>query len=167
MSACCPSSSSSSAPALRRPKGLWKARGTGPARAASHTPENKSYTHKSLFADHFAFDHDDDEDSDDSAASARKRRRFPSESPPTSDDEVLYWDYSRKCSPHPERLDKWTTRTKLMDTSSTAGPGQPQPSTAPRAACDIEDWEDLKELFAKAAEIYEGEWAHLFSIAHR
>ncbi len=77
---------------------------------------------------------------------------------------MLYWDYSRKCSPHPERLDnperldKWVTRSKLMDTTSTAGPGAGDAAAAadaPQTTCDLEDWEDLKELFAKAAEIYE------------
>jgi len=133
-----------------RPRGLWKARGTAAPPLANHhhhkpPPESDSV------------DNDDDEltyHSDSSSSSSRKRRRLESESPLTSDaEEVLYWDYSRRCKPHPERLDKWTTRSKLMDTSST-GRGVPQ-ATGPPQECDLEDWEDLKELFAKAVEMYE------------
>ncbi|KAF8957140.1 hypothetical protein BDZ97DRAFT_122237 [Flammula alnicola] len=169
MPATCNNCCSSSSPAMTvppkavpRPKGLWKARGTPAPRSACHAPENNlpppsitnHYEHKRLFADNL-FDLDDDRLSSydsDSSDSSRKRRRL-TDSPITSEeDDVLYWDYSRKCSPHPERLSKWTTRTKLMDTSTTAGPGQ---EGADRTICDQEDWEDLKELFAKAAEIYE------------
>ncbi|KAF8075244.1 hypothetical protein FPV67DRAFT_1408478 [Lyophyllum atratum] len=39
-----------------------------------------------------------------------------------------------------------------MDTSSTAGPGV---SSENKDSCDYEDWEDLKELFAKATDQYE------------
>jgi hypothetical protein len=41
-----------------------------------------------------------------------------------------------------------------MDTSSTVGPGQSSPD---RTSFDLEDWKDLKELFAKAAEMYENQ----------
>ncbi|KAF8989846.1 hypothetical protein BDQ17DRAFT_417067 [Cyathus striatus] len=40
-----------------------------------------------------------------------------------------------------------------MDTSSTASPS----AIADDETCDVEDWEDLKELFAKAAEVYEAD----------
>ncbi|KJA22837.1 hypothetical protein HYPSUDRAFT_66802 [Hypholoma sublateritium FD-334 SS-4] len=147
----------STPPPPPRPRGLWRARATPAPPPASHAP-HKFHTNP-LFHLH----HDDDgictDDSDaSSTASARKRRRLASDTPPTSDEEVLYWDYSRKCSPHPERLDKWVTRSKRMDTTSTAGPGaHPAPPPAAPTSCDLEDWEDLKELFAKAAEIYENE----------
>jgi len=43
-----------------------------------------------------------------------------------------------------------------MDSSSTVGPGQPSPDGT---SCDLDDWEDLKELFAKAAEVNESQEA--------
>ncbi|KAF9454419.1 hypothetical protein P691DRAFT_642964, partial [Macrolepiota fuliginosa MF-IS2] len=46
----------------------------------------------------------------------------------------------------------WTTRTKVMDISSTAGPGEPAPSDSDFT---YEDWLDLKQLFNKACEHYE------------
>lgn len=45
----------------------------------------------------------------------------------------------------------WTTRTKIMDTSTTAGPGEP-PSDP---TFTLSDWSDLQQLFAKACEQYE------------
>ena len=172
MPQCCPHPPSplptaSAPPPPQRPRGLWRARATpAPPPPASHAPDNKFHTNPLFHLHHH--DADDDErlfpatdDSDaSSSGSCSKRRRLASDTPPTSDEEVLYWDYSRKCSPHPERLDKWVTRSKLMDTTSTAGPGAPPQggdaaATAPQTTCDLEDWEDLKELFAKAAEIYE------------
>ncbi|KAF8909259.1 hypothetical protein CPB84DRAFT_1496475 [Gymnopilus junonius] len=72
---------------------------------------------------------------------------------------------------------KWTMRSKLMDTSSIGLGIRDQPQTSfmpvvgleyddyvvqsppvppgPKASFDLEDWEDLKELFAKTAEMYE------------
>ena len=153
--------------ALPRPRGLWKARGT---LLANQAPEDKlvpSISYHNLVADSLAY-HDADSDSfadrccsgdesDYSSSSSflRKRRRLASDSPLTSseeDNDVRYWDYSRKCGTQDQRLTKWTTRSKLMDTSSTVGPGQPSPD---RTSFDLEDWQDLKELFAKAAEVYE------------
>jgi hypothetical protein len=154
--------------ALPRPRGLWKARGT---LSANHAPEDKpvpSISYHNLVADSLAY-HDADSDSfvdrccsgDESDYSSSssflgKRRRLGFDSPFTSseeDNDVQYWDYSRRCGPQdPQRLSKWTTRSKLMDTSPIVGPGQPSPD---RTSCDLEDWEDLKELFAKAAEMYE------------
>ncbi|KAF8159266.1 hypothetical protein B0H34DRAFT_702768 [Crassisporium funariophilum] len=143
-----------------RPRGLWKARGTHPPRLVNAPVKQPSISITNYIVDLKRFytnEHDIDADADDSdcsTSSSCKRRRI-TESPPTSEeDSIRYWDYSRRCSPHPERLSNWTTRTKLMDTSSTAGPGQPSPD---RTTCDLEDWEDLKELFSKAAEMYESE----------
>lgn len=167
---CCAHSSSSlptasTPPPPPRPRGLWRARATPAPPPASHAPEHKFHTNPLFHLHHHDADDDrlfpntDDSDAS-SSGSCAKRRRLQSDTPPTSDEEVLYWDYSRKCSPHPERLDKWVTRSKLMDTTSTAGPGiaaapDPTDAAAPQTTCDLEDWEDLKELFAKAAEIYE------------
>ncbi len=39
-----------------------------------------------------------------------------------------------------------------MDNASIAGPGRPSPD---RSTCNLEDWQDLKQLFAKAVEMYE------------
>lgn len=139
-----PSAVASAPPPIQRPRGLWRARATPAPPPVSHAPDNfRKHPFHDLLSD------DDDASSD---ASSRKRPRLPSTTPPTDDDEVRYWDYSRKCSPHPERLDKWSTR---MDTTSTAIP--PADEQQGSTSCDLEDWEDLKELFARAAEIYESE----------
>jgi hypothetical protein len=169
MTCCSSSSATASTHAPQRPRGLWRARATAAPRPANHAPEKSHPSQKrdqplaacSHHHHHLAdlLDPLDDAPSaydSDSSAGSRKRRRLASDTPPTSDDEVQYWDYSRQCSPHPERLSKWITRSKIMDTTSTAGPGVAPPA-ADRATCDQEDWEDLKELFAKAAEIYESE----------
>ena len=152
--------------ALPRPRGLWKGRGTLLANHALEDKPSPSIGFHNLVADSLAYlDNDSDsfadrccsgDESDYSSSSSflRKRRRFASDSPRTSEEEdVQYWDYSRKCGPQdPHRLTKWATTSKLMDTSSVVGPGQPYPD---RTSCDLEDWKDLKELFAKAAETYE------------
>ncbi|PPQ79834.1 hypothetical protein CVT25_002988 [Psilocybe cyanescens] len=103
-------------------------------------------------------------------ASSAKRRRRDLDSPPTSLDErdseeIIYWDYSRKCTPNLPDSEKDWTRSKLMDTSAISGsligpmsPGAIEAAAAAeRASTDLEDWEDLKELFAKAAEMYESQ----------
>ncbi|CAA7265215.1 unnamed protein product [Cyclocybe aegerita] len=148
-----------------RPRGLWKGRGSSfPRLATTSAAPSASYDKRrhtpALTADDTASSdggYDDDDARSDYSNGSRKRRRLGSpDSPPTPEDttSVLYWDYSRKCSPpNPQRLNKWTTRTKLMDTSATTGPGQPAADRGPN--CDLEDWEDLKELFAKAAEMYD------------
>lgn len=104
--------------------------------------------------------HPESETDDDEHRSVSKRARYtPSEntSPSVSDDEddVYYWDYSRQftISPKPERVSGWTRRTKIMDTTTTAHRGA---QTNARTTCDLEDWEDLKDLFGRAAEQYEG-----------
>ncbi|KAF9529023.1 hypothetical protein CPB83DRAFT_893978 [Crepidotus variabilis] len=169
---------------LPRPRGLWKAaRETQPRLDISPQPAKRPspvdhYNNPIPYIDdaHRFYStqhrHDNDEDhifsdgdcdSDSSTSSLQKRRRI-SESPPTSEEledhlnrereEVIFWDYSRKCSPHPERLSRWTTRTKLMDITSTVGGGS---EDIDRIACDLDDWEDLKELFAKAVDMFESQ----------
>jgi len=169
-SLCCSSlpSTTSKQHTASRPRGLWKARGSAqPRLATTPDPAKKRpstvdhYDHDRFYVDppYNDVEHivSSDSDSDSSYSSSSKRRKLLGiESPPTSEDsrdEFFYWDYSRKCTPHPNRESKWTTRSKLMDTSSTVKPSQ---SSADRTTCDIEDWEDLKELFAKAVEMYEG-----------
>lgn len=131
----------------KRPRGLWKARVTPRYPAGKRVPERQ-------IADSDTDNDDAGHDSDSSGP--KKQRRYPSSSSTistdSSDDEVYYWNYSRECSPRPERVSNWTTRAKIMDTSSTATRGT---HSADRETCDFEDWEDLKELFAKAAEQYE------------
>ncbi|PFH50953.1 hypothetical protein AMATHDRAFT_143773 [Amanita thiersii Skay4041] len=138
-------------PCSERPRGLWKARVTAARISAKNVPDRKENPLQSL---------SDTDDADDSSCppqspppNKKHRKSSFSDSSCTSDeDEVYYWDYSRRCTPNKDRVSRWTTRTKIMDTSTTAG-GSMIPSD--RTTCDLDDWEDLKELFAKAAEQYE------------
>ncbi|KAJ7601001.1 hypothetical protein C8J56DRAFT_911830 [Mycena floridula] len=131
-----PSSTTMPVSTKRRPKGLWKARVTATTR---HKPKPS--------------DSIDDSDSDSSLSSLKRRRYSQSDSTDESDQEdIYYWDYSRQCSPRPARESCWDRRTRIMDSSSTAAAGSETKTT-----CDLEDWEDLKELFNKAAEQYESE----------
>jgi hypothetical protein len=120
-------------------------------------PRDDGYRHYSKALCHDREDdHSDGDccDSDSSYSSKSKRRRI-SESPSAEEqqpEEVIFWDYSRNCTPHSERLSGWTTRTKVMDNTSIAGPGRPSPD---RPTCNLEGWQDLKQLFAKAVEMYE------------
>lgn len=130
---------SSSIPQKRnRPRGIWKARVTAPRFSARnihqrHSPPDSISEPDSDTIDDYSSPttDNDDESSED-------------------DEKIYYWDYSTRCSPYPDRVSSWATRTRIMDTSSTATGGSPD-----RETCDWEDWEDLKELFAKAAEQYE------------
>jgi hypothetical protein len=142
----------------QRPRGLWKARGTGPLRDRQ---------------DHSSDTTDDDLDDDEyplhvlEAAEhsccrrvpTRFRKRHRSETLSNSSDdeeEIRYWDYSRRCdSPHPERLSKWAARSKVMDVSSIVRGPSPVVEEE-EGVYTMEDWRDLKELFAKAAQQYEG-----------
>lgn len=143
----------------QRPRGLWKARGSGPRRDRQ---------------DHSSDTTDDDIDDDEyplhvleaaehsccrrvpTTFRSRKRHRSETLSNSSDDEEIRYWDYSRRCdSPHPERLSKWAARSKVMDVSSIARGPSPV-DIEQEGEYTIEDWRDLKELFAKAAEQYEG-----------
>ncbi|KAE9405388.1 hypothetical protein BT96DRAFT_852748, partial [Gymnopus androsaceus JB14] len=136
------SSSSKTSPRKnQRPKGLWKARVTVSA---------------PRFHQHANF-HDSDSDNDldelEYSSTSSKKRRFSS-SETSSEAEELYFDYSRQCTPPEKRESSWTRRTRIMDTASLAQKGSQMNS---KATCDYEDWEDLKDLFSKAIEQYEGE----------
>ncbi|TFK34033.1 hypothetical protein BDQ12DRAFT_380563 [Crucibulum laeve] len=186
-----------------RPRGLWKARATGPRFPAvpnpstpfgttpahgnirpvrqEHRPHPPPTSSSSSFHHHRRHresDTDDDSDRDQeadnyynddderdsySSSSSKRRRRSGSDTTPASSDEEdlnLYWEsYARRKGSLSTAIEEdnndeggWTTRTKMMDISSTAGPGT---ITTDSATCDLEDWEDLKELFAKATEQYE------------
>ncbi|KAK0501822.1 hypothetical protein EDD18DRAFT_1144510 [Armillaria luteobubalina] len=142
-----------------RPKGLWKARVTAPRclvpdrkLLASPAANNDSDT------DH---DHDDFESvsvaSSSNSSSTKRRRRSVS---PASSSEYEYYEYQQQRQQQQEREQHekkresgWTRRTRIMDTTSTAFVGA---QTEARKTCDFEDWMDLKDLFAKAAEQYEG-----------
>lgn len=149
---------------LSRPRGLWKAaRGTPKPCLDAETASKRPHPD-----DHYPRHRDEDDgnlsdgdccDSDSSTNSSSKRFRL-SDSPPTSEeetqDEVIFWDYSRKCSSQPNPVSRWTTRSRVMNISSTAGSGQ---STQDRATYTLEDWQDLKELFTNAVDMYESESA--------
>lgn len=146
---------------LPKPRGLWKAaRETPKDVPAPKRPRQDDHYNRPRSAQHHDGDGHTSSDGDccDSDSSVSKRFRFI-DTPPTSEedgqDEVIFWDYSRQCSSQPERVSKWTTRSKVMDTSSTAGPGQLR---LDRTTYTLEDWEDLKELFSKAVDIYESEF---------
>ncbi|SJL13881.1 uncharacterized protein ARMOST_17330 [Armillaria ostoyae] len=125
-----------------RPKGLWKARVTAPR---CLVPDRKSpAATNDSDTDH---DHDDFESVASSSTSSNKRRRR-SVSPTSS---VSEYEYHHE--PVKQRESGWTKRTRIMDTTSTAFVGA---QTEARKTCDFEDWMDLKDLFAKAAEQYEG-----------
>ncbi|KAG5652730.1 hypothetical protein H0H81_003929 [Sphagnurus paluster] len=129
-----------------RPRGLWKARVMAP-RFSAHYRQERKPTGDST---------DDDSNSDDGLGPSSKRLRSDDDTDDDDDEDhhVYYWDYSRRCSPYPDRLSSWETLKKTMDTSSTAVPSYLAES-AIKESCDYEDWEDLKELFAKAADQYE------------
>ncbi|KAJ3774523.1 hypothetical protein FB446DRAFT_639701 [Lentinula raphanica] len=141
----------------QRPKGLWKARVTDSAPRFLHGTAGTSTGSEATF-------HDSDSDNElgeldeleiRSSTSSTKRRRLSSSASSDSDSaaELYYWDYSRQCTPPPKRESSWTRRTRIMDTSSLALKGT---QTTSKATCDYEDWEDLKDLFSKAVEQYEG-----------
>jgi len=139
------------------PKGLWKARGTGPGRDRQ---EQSSDTTDDDIGDDELLPLHVLEAAEHSCCRrvptkwSRKRRR--TESPSSDDEKISYWDYSRRCDiPQPERLSKWTSRSKAMDVS-TIGRGPSPVVVQEEGEYTIEDWRDLKELFAKAAEQYEG-----------
>ncbi|KAF8638411.1 hypothetical protein AX17_002236 [Amanita inopinata Kibby_2008] len=141
-----------------RPRGLWKARVTAARASANNIPDRKEKSPRPIS------DIDDDSPKTPSSLSShpprpvkKQRTDSSSDSYSSSSDEeegVYYWDFSRRCSRHRDRVSKWTTRAKIMDTSSTASRGMSQDE---RMTCDLDDWDDLKELFAKAAEQYEGD----------
>lgn len=129
-----------------KPRGIWKAQRVIPPRLPAREFGPK-------LPPRSASDSDSDRASNYSTTSTASKRKPRRQSPleNTSKERTPYSDYSRRSSPDPNRVDSWVTRTKIMDTSTTAGRGlQRQQETF-----DHEDWEDLKELFAKTAEQYE------------
>lgn len=149
---------------LPRPRGLWKAaRETQPRLDTTIVPKCSrdvdDISHRFRSKAHYhnrEGERTSDGDcckSDPSSSSKRRRIGGPhSAGELEEEEEIVFWDYSRNCTPYPERLSGWITRTKVMDNTSIAGPGRPTPD---RSSYDMEDWQDLKQLFAKAVEMYE------------
>ncbi|KAG5641959.1 hypothetical protein DXG03_003851 [Asterophora parasitica] len=126
-----------------RPRGLWKARVTGPrSRKARSTAAESDSSHST------DVDIDDDDDAD---SVVSKRHRHEDYSDSEDEAQFYYWDYSRKCSPYPDRVSSWETSKRIMTTSTIAE----EAPVSSKETCDYEDWEDLKELFARAAHMYE------------
>ena len=152
---------------LKRPRGLWKAARETPKpsldvlcpqkRPRSDDHCNRNRTARYPAPDNQALSDGDCCDSDSSTNSLSKRFRYIDSSEEDGQDEVIFWDYSRNCPSQPDRVSKWSTRSKLMDTSSTAGPGQ-SCKFGPNLTFTLEDWQDLKELFGKAVDLYESEF---------
>ncbi|KAG6865646.1 hypothetical protein C0991_000565 [Blastosporella zonata] len=130
-----------------RPRGLWKARVMASRLPAAHHHERQPP------GSEFESDGDNDDSNTSSASSSSSKlhRRSPSFETLSDVEQIYYWDNSRRCSPHSDRLSNWENLQKNMDVSSTAGPG-----TSPEnPSWTYEDWEDLKELFGQAADQYE------------
>lgn len=139
-----------------RPRGLWKARVTAPRFTSGNLGPDRQ---EDAFHDS---DTTDDELDTHSLSDSIKRAKYDDSDTTLSTDEedCYYWDYSRQCSPIPEGVNR--TRTpRVMDISTTAGGG----SHSDREVCDYEDWEDLKALFAKAAEHYESALSSITELA--
>jgi hypothetical protein len=122
-----------------KPRGIWKAQRV----TAPRLPVRPSGPRHSP---RFVSDSDDSDGASSCSTSSNTKRPYsPSE---TYEEDTPYRDC---CSPYPDRVNSWVARTKIMNTSTTAGSGsQPEHNTY-----DYEDWEDLKDLFAKVAEHYE------------
>lgn len=138
-----------------RPQGLWKVRASGTPRLAAKIDKQLREQRIDLAVINAANTaNDDGNDSDTySYSSSHKRRRLSPGSDTTSSDgesEIYYWDTVRQCMP--ERPPQKQNRIKKMMNSTTTAAGA---ITEERTKCDLEDWEDLKELFAKAQEHFE------------
>ena len=142
-----PALSTASPPSRKRarPKGLWKGRVTAAPRFLTSGVHDRQ-------PDNFHW-HDSDTDNDEldineTQPSLKYRRGLTLDT-----EEIYYWDYSRRRSPGPpEQVSSSNRRTKIMDNTTTARPGA---QTSARTSFDYEDWEDLKDLFARATERYE------------
>jgi len=124
-----------------KPKGLWRARLDSHVQTDRQLSASPSNHHDHGSTSHCSpkrprlITYQSDSSDDDSFLFASTRHQTPS--PPT---------------PPPERESRWDTLSRLMDTTTTAYRGT---HTNLRSTCDFDDWEDLKELFTKAAEQYE------------
>ncbi|KAF8895625.1 hypothetical protein BD779DRAFT_1500588 [Infundibulicybe gibba] len=121
-----------------QPRGLWKARSRAAAREQRQQPTASPS------------DTDDDDNNDRHHISLAHPAKRPRACPYAASDDTSSTTTTTTRSPRPAHHQ----RTKPMDTSSAAGPGS---QAAQDASCDYDDWEDLKDLFAKAAEQYESD----------
>jgi hypothetical protein len=136
------SASSSTLKKRTKPRGIWKAQRVITPRLPALPPGPRLPPISTS----------DSEDSDGASTSSTsstvsKKQRY---SPPEHDN-TSFWDYSRRRSRYPDRVNSWVARTNIMDTSTNVGAGGQQD----QATTDLEDWENLKGLFAQAAVQYE------------
>ncbi|KAJ3567029.1 hypothetical protein NP233_g6629 [Leucocoprinus birnbaumii] len=145
-----------------RPVGLWKARRYGPALS---TPPEAPTPLPHADSPHRPNPPESDSDSDKDSCLDTPLSTDLDDTPHSrtlvtkhhSQQHQLRQDYfSAKPQPADESSDddsaNWTARTKIMDVSTTAGPGDSSPTNT---AFTYEDWLDLKQLFAKACEQYD------------
>lgn len=144
-----------------RPQGLWKVRTSGTPRLAAKIDKPLREQHIDLAVHNAAsIRNDDGNDSDtsfsSSSSSSRKRRRLsPDTDTPSSSDcepENYFWNTAHQCTPErPSFIRRRSNKT--MNITTTASGSIPEG----RANCSLDDWEDLKELFARAQESYDCE----------
>ena len=135
-----------------RPKGLWVSQVTQSHRPARHRTPSPALSaiiplsglHSECCSDH------EEELADSPPSTPSKRARYSTE----SSEETASSGHCGGAAHHTPRVSGWTKRTKIMDTTTTARRGS---QTGLKSTCDFEDWEDLKDLFQKAAEQYESE----------
>ncbi|KXN86208.1 hypothetical protein AN958_10396 [Leucoagaricus sp. SymC.cos] len=159
-----------------RPRGLWKARGSGPRLSTplpAPTPKApREHLHQRIPSESGS-DSDRVSCSSSILSSQCRRSQSGSDTPLSTDlEDTLHGRTlvtKHQSQPHHLRQDyfsaipqpgddssddstNWTTRTKIMDVSTTAGSGDPSPA---ESVFTYEDWLDLKQLFVKACEQYE------------
>ncbi|KAF8815431.1 hypothetical protein BYT27DRAFT_7129023 [Phlegmacium glaucopus] len=141
-----------------RPKGLWKVRGTQHPRLANSLTTtivvNTTTTTSNVGSKKKQNNCSSGDVSDSSSTSSKRRRTSPSPPPEEIRVElpVSYWDYSHMCTTHPDRLNKWKTGAKILDTSTIVGPGQPSSN---KDSFSLDDWKDLRDLATEAKNIYD------------
>ncbi|KII86044.1 hypothetical protein PLICRDRAFT_44498 [Plicaturopsis crispa FD-325 SS-3] len=136
----------------KRPRGLWKESG-----ASRLHHQTRGHVKSTTTSPHNSDDENEGEERSSSSASS-KRPRFTGHFEGDADDDTERSSWEIRHSPPPPtnitppNYIPHVRRTRVMDTTTTAGPGLQD-----RTTCDYEDWEDLKELFAKTTNTYEGE----------
>ncbi|KAG6889757.1 hypothetical protein C0995_014684 [Termitomyces sp. Mi166 len=125
-----------------RPRGLWKAR----VMPLDRRPATNAHERKPP-----GLESDNDDDGSSSPESLKPLRHSSSLESLTDIDQIYYWDYSRSCSPNPDRVSSWKSLQKKMDVSSIAGPG----NSPEKPSWTYDDWEDLKDLFVQATDQFE------------
>ncbi|KAH9911990.1 uncharacterized protein B0H18DRAFT_1056967 [Fomitopsis serialis] len=158
------------APSHKRPRGLWKGRRDSPdTAAASHAPRSaqsspRPSSSSTTLADDDDTAYDDDDRYSASSASSKRRRcsgafdastdsRPPSPRPRPASVPPLLADLPYHAT-HPRlpTLSRLAVVRSMPDPLSSAHRKGKQPSTA-----DYEDWENLKELYARAIDRYDAD----------